>query len=76
MPRLHHTIATLDITSKAGAGHYARSLVDEQWHSVIDTSIVLRADRAAPLTQSPEELRRDAVDLIDWLIADAYRIAD
>jgi len=74
--RLHHTIATLEITSKTGGGRYALTIADECWHPVIEASIALRRDRRAALTLSPQQLRADAVDLVDWLIDDATRIAD
>lgn len=76
VPRLHHTIANLEVTSKTGAGRYALGLVADQWRPVIETSIALRADRAAALPLSVHELRRDAVDLVTWLIDDAHRLAD
>jgi hypothetical protein len=75
VPRLHHTIATLDITSKTGAGRYALETVDHRWHPVIESCIALRQDRSTPLTLHPDRLRRDAVDLVTWLIDDAQRTA-
>jgi hypothetical protein len=33
IPRLHHTIASLGVTSKTGAGHYALGVVDSRWHA-------------------------------------------
>lgn len=74
--RLHHTIATHDVTSKTGAGRYALGIVDERWHPVLETSLELRADRAAPLPAPPEMLRDRAIELSEWLVADAHRIAD
>ncbi len=75
VPRLHHTVATLEITSKTGAGHYALGFVADQWHPVIRTCIALREDRSATLTLPVHELRQDAVDLVAWLIDDAQRLA-
>ena len=71
VPRLHHTIATLDITSKTGAGEYALGIADQRWRPVIETSMSLRRDRHAPFALSPDQLRDDAVDLVEWLIDDA-----
>jgi hypothetical protein len=73
VPRLHHTIATLGVTSKTGAGHYALGVVDSRWHEVIETAIALRAAQDAPLPRSPKALCQDAVDLSTWLIEDAHR---
>ena len=74
VPRLHYTIATLEVTSKTGAGRYALDIVQSSWHPVIRTAIALRANQQAPLTQSPDELWRDGLDLATWLIDDAHRI--
>jgi hypothetical protein len=74
VPRLHCTIATLDVTSKTGAGRHALQIADRRWHPVIETAIALRADRDAPLAATPAQLR-DAVALCEWLVADAHRLA-
>jgi hypothetical protein len=75
VPRLHFTIATLDVTSKSGAGRHALAVADPRWRQVIETAIALRADTAAPLPASPDRLRDDGVALSEWLIADAHRLA-
>jgi predicted nucleotidyltransferase len=74
VPRLHYTIATLEVTSKTGAGRYALGVAPAQWHTVLDTAAALRADRAAPLPAPPDELWRDAIDCAAWFIADAQRL--
>lgn len=73
VPRLHFTIATLEVTSKTGAGRYALGVVDARWREVIETAIALRSDRDSPLPSSPQELMRDAADVTEWLIQDAHR---
>ncbi len=75
VPRLHYTIATLQITSKTGAGRYALEVVDRKWHPVIEAAIALRADRTAPLRLSIEEARSQAVDVAAWLIEDARKLS-
>jgi hypothetical protein len=74
VPRLHYTIATLQVASKTMAGRYALGVVDRRWHPVIHTAITLRADRTAALRLSPEEARDQAVGLASWLIGDAHRL--
>jgi hypothetical protein len=74
IPRLHHTIATLDVTSKTGAGRYALEITDERWHPVIEAAIALRNDQGALLPSSPDVMRQDAVELGAWLIEDAHRL--
>jgi hypothetical protein len=71
VPRLHYTVATLDVTSKTGGGRHALEVAPPQWHGVVRAAMALRADRQAPLPASLDELWRDALDLSAWLIADA-----
>jgi hypothetical protein len=74
VPRLHYTIATLQVASKTMAGRYALGVVDRRWHPVIHAAISLRADRTAALRLSPDEARDQAVGLATWLIDDAHRL--
>jgi hypothetical protein len=76
VPRLHYTIATLEVTSKTGAGHYGLGVAPTQWHAVLEAAIALRTDRDAPLPASPDELWRDAIDCSAWFIADAQRLVE
>jgi hypothetical protein len=76
VPRLHYTIATLDVTSKSGAGPYALEVAPAKWHVVLDAAVALRADRNAPLPASVDELWRDAIDLSAWFIADAHQMME
>ena len=39
VPRLHYTIATLEVTSKTGAGRYALEVAPTQWHRVLEAAI-------------------------------------
>ena len=76
IPRLHYTVATLDVTSKTGGGRHALEVAPPQWQGVVRAAMALRADHRAPLPAPLDELWRDAVDLSAWLIADAHRLAD
>jgi hypothetical protein len=76
VPRLHHTVATLEVTSKTGAGRYALEVVPMQWHIVVRAAMALRADRQAQLPAPPDVLWRDALDLSAWLIEDAHRLIE
>lgn len=76
VPRLHFTVATLDVTSKTGAGCYALDVAPAQWHVVLETALALRADPSARLPVSSESLWHDAVDLSAWLVDDAHRLVD
>jgi aminoglycoside adenylyltransferase-like protein len=47
--RLHHTLATGEITSKEGARRYALEAFPERWQRVVRESLrIRRADRARP----------------------------
>ena len=74
VPRLHYTIATLDVISKTASGRYAIELSPSQWHVVLDAAMALRADSQAPLPAPPDVLWRAAIDLSAWLIDDAHRL--
>ena len=76
VPRLHYTIATLDVTSKSGAGRYTLEVAPAEWRAVLETALALRVDRNAPLPATTDTLWRDAIDLSAWFIADAHRLAD
>jgi hypothetical protein len=76
VPRLHFTIATLDVTSKTDAGRYALGVVPAQWRVVVETAIALRADRSASLPAPPQTLWSDAIDVSTWLIDDAHQLVD
>lgn len=72
--RLHHTIATLDVTSKTGGGEHALGIVAARWHEVLRTAMALRHDPETALSTPPAALRQDAVALATWLIEDAYSL--
>jgi hypothetical protein len=74
VPRLHYTIATLEITSKSGAGRYALEVSPQKWHDVLAAALSLRADQRASLAVPVDALWRDAIDLAAWLIEDAHRL--
>jgi hypothetical protein len=74
VPRLHFTIATLDVTSKTGAGRYALGVAPPQWHVALETALALRTRSDAPLPAAVELLWRDAIDLSAWLMEDARHL--
>ncbi|MEV1289798.1 aminoglycoside adenylyltransferase domain-containing protein [Micromonospora sp. NPDC049679] len=74
--RLHYTLATGGITSKSGAGRYARTAFDPRWRRIIDECLRLRRgaddDRGY---RDPLARRRDALDFVAMVIAQARRLA-
>jgi hypothetical protein len=73
--RLHYTLATGDITSKAGAGAHAQAVFDAQWQPVIAESLRIRgAERRRSFYWSPFARRRDVLRFLEMAIADSHRL--
>ena len=72
--RLHYTLATGAITSKAGAGRYALGAFPARWHRVIRECLRIRCGNADPsLYRTPLARRREALAYIAMVINDAHR---
>lgn len=71
--RLHYTLTTGEITSKDGAGVYARETMPARWHQIIDESLRLRRQEDGPRYESPEDRRRDTLAFLDFALTDASR---
>ena len=70
--RLHYTLATGKITSKTGAGLYARETFGPEWRRIIDECLrIRRAEPGTSLYRSRLARRRDALAFLDHVIADA-----
>ena len=69
--RLHYTLATGEITSKAGAGEYAREIFPAQWHKIIDESLRIRRELPErSLYRSAMARRRDVLAFLNMVITD------
>lgn len=75
--RLHHVLATGTMTSKCGAGRYARKALDPRWHRIIGESLSLRTDGAEGRRgyRNPLARRRDTLDFLDDTIEAALAYA-
>jgi len=73
--RLHYTLATGAITSKTGAGLYARETFAEPWQRVIEEALRIRrgVDHQS-LYRSPLARRRDVWAFTHMVIADGHRV--
>ena len=72
--RLHYTLDTGRITSKTGAGEYARTIFSARWHPIIDEALRIRrgtGERARYL--NPIARRTDLLAYLDMVIEDAHR---
>jgi hypothetical protein len=73
--RMHYTLATGAITSKHGAGLYARETFEPRWRRIIDECLRLREGEAGRgLYRNPLTRRREALDFVATAIEDARRI--
>jgi hypothetical protein len=81
--RLHYTLATGAITSKHGAGVYARDTFEPRWRRIVDECLRLRRGRQRQADAHPGDTsryrsrlrrRRDALDFRALAIDDAHRI--
>ncbi|MER6141417.1 aminoglycoside adenylyltransferase domain-containing protein [Streptomyces sparsogenes] len=75
--RLHYTLATGGMTSKCGAGRYARKTFDTRWHPVIEESLFLRSGGAEGRRhyRNPVARRRDTLAFLDAAIDSALASA-
>jgi hypothetical protein len=75
--RLHHLLATDTMTSKSGAGRYARRTFGPRWHRIVDESLSLRTSGAEGHRsyRNPLSRRRDTLDFVDITIDSALALA-
>lgn len=74
--RLHHVLATGTLTSKCGAGRYARQAFDPRWRRIVAESLYLRTGGAegAKSYRSPLARRRDTLAFLDATIEAALAL--
>lgn len=69
--RLHHLLATGELTSKSGAGRYVLEELEERWHPLADDALALREGTGAPSAYADTEQRgRDLLAFLTWAVAD------
>ena len=76
MSRLHHLLATGTMTSKCGAGRYAREALDPRWQPIIAERLYLRTSGAEGRRSyhSPLARRRDSLAFLDSTIEAALAL--
>ncbi|PKV95185.1 uncharacterized protein DUF4111 [Amycolatopsis echigonensis] len=75
--RLHHLLATGEMTSKCGAGRYAAREFAPRWQRIIAESLSLRTEGAEGRRsyRNPLARRRDTLAFLDATIDDALALA-
>ncbi|MFD2470145.1 hypothetical protein [Amycolatopsis silviterrae] len=75
--RLHHLLATGEMTSKCGAGRYAAREFDPRWQRIVAESLSLRTEGAEGRRgyRNPLARRRDTLAFLDATIDDALALA-
>ncbi|TDV48858.1 nucleotidyltransferase domain-containing protein [Actinophytocola oryzae] len=75
--RLHHVVATGTMTSKTGAGRYARREFEPRWQCVIAESLFLRTNGVEGRRDyhDPVTRRRDTLAFLDAKIESALALA-
>jgi hypothetical protein len=69
--RLHYTIVTGEVTSKAGAGEWALDHYDTRWRPVISTCLGLRRGEEVELYRDPGAVWEDGIAFAEEVIAAA-----
>jgi hypothetical protein len=73
--RLHYTLTTGKITSKRGAGEYARTTFDAQWRRIVDECLRIRTGaKGKSLYSDPFTRRIEALDFLDMAIDHANQL--
>ncbi|MFD7628384.1 aminoglycoside adenylyltransferase domain-containing protein [Streptomyces sp. NPDC059851] len=72
--RLHYTVATGAITSKAGAGSYALQAFGAHWEPIVSEALrVHRGDPGPARVRSPFRRRADTLGFVSMVIEDCLR---
>ncbi|BCJ30488.1 aminoglycoside adenylyltransferase domain-containing protein [Actinocatenispora sera] len=74
--RLHYTLATGELTSKSGAGRYARTALGPRWHRIVDECLALRTGGAEGRRgyRNPLARRRETLAYLDAAIDSALAL--
>jgi len=73
--RLHHRLATGELTSKSGAGRHALDVFGGRWRLLLAEALSYRATGERVGALAPEQLAADTVAFCELVIDDARRLA-
>lgn len=74
VPRLHFTLTSGEICTKEDAARYSSRRFGGQWDGILDEALRLRSRGRGGDYRSALRRRRDAVDFVRMVIADAERL--
>lgn len=74
--RLHHLLATGQMTSKSGAGRYILEQLDERWHQLAADALRARErPEEASVYRSMNQRGKDLRDFVAWAVEDGAGLA-
>jgi hypothetical protein len=70
--RLHHLLATGELTSKTGAGRYAVEAFGERWRLVVAEALSVRVtgETSGAYDDDPEARAQDCIAFTDMVVRD------
>lgn len=69
--RLHHLLATGEMTSKSGAGRYILDALDERWHPLAKEALRIREEaHRRTRYRSQSQRGKDVRDFVAWCVED------
>ena len=74
--RLHHLLATGELTSKTGAGRYAITAFDDRWRSIVTEALAVRvtAETSGAYDDDPEARAEDCIAFTDMVVRDGLAL--
>jgi hypothetical protein len=72
--RLHHLLATDELTSKTGAGFYAERAFDPRWHELIGEALSFRALGVVTADYDAGRMAEQVVEFADFVVPDGLAI--
>jgi hypothetical protein len=69
--RLHHLLATGEMTSKSRAGHWALTALDDRWHAILREGLRLRQGTGRSEYADLADVLHDASEFLAYLVENA-----
>jgi hypothetical protein len=76
--RLHHLLATGELTSKTGAGRYAMSRFGGRWRPIVTEALALRitGGSSGAYDDAPDRRAEDTIAFTDMVVADGLTLTE